>query len=484
MMNVYDTTHEDEHTAEEQPEEEEEQPEEEEEEPGATVMWFGKYEGWRLDKLPDWYRWSLVSFSYENDYPNLVVYREVHDEYLAWLDQRRSPLSDRVWFGQDKGHELRVLYGQPRKWRWLLQNCTKWSKVLRDIERRYLQYRASRPPRRTGGPRAPRVVVNPVGERLGPRDDYPSSDNYYEDYDSDDGFVVRTEDEDSEDYETGGDSDETDDLDPDALRDAQDDETESQATATADEADEAEDNEAGADPATPRAGRGSSYDSDASLPSLDDAIFYSAASRKTIRSAPGAKRQRWPSAGSETGADADASPSKARRQHVTQTSPTKVRPHHVSSTTTPTRTRGRHHMRQTTPSKGTRTPTTPRRAIVISSSSSSSSPSPSPPATRRRLVHGRRPTLSRSRSRSPCNGRCLAEARARYADAATQTDSARPAPEGRDNDRQRTTTTTTMTMTTTTMTTTTDSDDEPLVPGLRDRGAGGVPSLCGQVDGT
>ena len=32
-------------------------------EPGATIMWFGKYQNLRLDKLPEWYRRTLVKWS-------------------------------------------------------------------------------------------------------------------------------------------------------------------------------------------------------------------------------------------------------------------------------------------------------------------------------------------------------------------------------------------------------------------------------------
>ena len=41
-------------------------------------------------------------------------------EYLAWLDQRRSPLSTLIWFGKFKGHEIRLHYHARRRWRYLV----------------------------------------------------------------------------------------------------------------------------------------------------------------------------------------------------------------------------------------------------------------------------------------------------------------------------------------------------------------------------
>lgn len=40
-------------------------------EPGATVMWFGKYVGTRLDKLEEGYRRSLVHLSRETPSRNV-----------------------------------------------------------------------------------------------------------------------------------------------------------------------------------------------------------------------------------------------------------------------------------------------------------------------------------------------------------------------------------------------------------------------------
>jgi hypothetical protein len=38
---------------------------------GATIMWFGKHQGARLDKLDECYRRILVHLSYENPSPNV-----------------------------------------------------------------------------------------------------------------------------------------------------------------------------------------------------------------------------------------------------------------------------------------------------------------------------------------------------------------------------------------------------------------------------
>lgn len=98
-------------------------------------------------------------------------------------------MSTKVWFGKFKDHEVRVLYDAPRRWRWLINNCWKWREDLLDIHRRYKIWRSKRPPKHYHAPRAPREVVNPMGEKLGLRDDGVASDAD-ESYDSDDGFIV------------------------------------------------------------------------------------------------------------------------------------------------------------------------------------------------------------------------------------------------------------------------------------------------------
>ncbi|KAI0133034.1 hypothetical protein F4776DRAFT_137323 [Hypoxylon sp. NC0597] len=166
-------------------------------EPGATIMWFGKFEGTRLDQLTDNYRWTMYRFSLENNSQNWVRFRELHDEYMNWLDERRSPLSTIVWFGKYKGHELRVLYTRPRRWSWLIRNCTHWAPALKSIAERYRAYKQKhprKPPISRGRP----IIANPTGESLGPMDDRLASDND-ESYDSDDGFVARSDEEIEED---------------------------------------------------------------------------------------------------------------------------------------------------------------------------------------------------------------------------------------------------------------------------------------------
>lgn len=178
-------------------------------------------------------------------------FREQHARYLDWLDERRNPLSTKIWFGKYKGCEIRRFYMVSRSWNWLLCHCRDWREDwhddLIDIQRRYVAWKAKQPrnfykvparapreavgtvlvrsglrddgvtyapqPRREvvvnpageeldlqdeviyarrrgrGPDRAPRVIVNPVGERLDWRDDRVASDAD-ESYDSDDSFVV------------------------------------------------------------------------------------------------------------------------------------------------------------------------------------------------------------------------------------------------------------------------------------------------------
>ncbi|KAI2473862.1 hypothetical protein F4781DRAFT_427098 [Annulohypoxylon bovei var. microspora] len=160
--------------------------------PGEEKMWFGKFEGTQLDQLTDNYRWTIYRLAREKPSPLLQEFRQLHDEYTSWLDERQSPLSTKVWFGKHKGHELRILYTRPRRWRWLVKN-TVWGPELDGIGRRYLAYKAKHP-RRLPVSRARPVILNPVGERLGPADDRAASDND-EDYDTDDGFIVNSDEE-------------------------------------------------------------------------------------------------------------------------------------------------------------------------------------------------------------------------------------------------------------------------------------------------
>ncbi|ETS79496.1 hypothetical protein PFICI_09349 [Pestalotiopsis fici W106-1] len=167
-------------------------------EPGATVMWFGTHEGVRMDELTEEYRRHLEHGSYWDRTPNLLRFRNLHTRYLDWLDQERSPLSAPIWFGKYRGHELRILYTRPRRWRWLMDNCGKWRRALLDMIRRYELWRELHDPdwqyrrrrrRQTHG----RMIVNKVGERLLPRDDGPASDDD-DSYATDSSFIVRDSD--------------------------------------------------------------------------------------------------------------------------------------------------------------------------------------------------------------------------------------------------------------------------------------------------
>lgn len=93
-----------------------------------------------------------------------------------------------------------MLYDNKRRWRWLIQNCTLWSPALREIEQRYRKWKEKQNPKRQTW-RAVPIIANPVGEKLGPKDDEPPSD--IGSYESDDGFVVRNnEDEDESEVES------------------------------------------------------------------------------------------------------------------------------------------------------------------------------------------------------------------------------------------------------------------------------------------
>ncbi|OTA61258.1 hypothetical protein K449DRAFT_465959 [Hypoxylon sp. EC38] len=160
-------------------------------EPGATIMWFGKFEGTRLDQLTDNYRWTMYRFSLENSSQNCMRFREVHEEYMSWLDERQSPLSTTIWFGKYVGYEIRVLYTTPRRWRWLIRNCTHWAPALKNIAERYRVYRLKHPRERPIY-KDRLIIANLTGKSLGPIDDGLDSDND-ESYDLDDDFVVRSD---------------------------------------------------------------------------------------------------------------------------------------------------------------------------------------------------------------------------------------------------------------------------------------------------
>lgn len=88
-----------------------------------------------------------------------------------------------------------MLYDNKRRWRWLVQNCGKWGPALREIELRYRKWKEKQTPKSQTG-RAVPIIANPVGEKLGLRDDEPPSDTGS--YESDDGFIVRSGEDENE----------------------------------------------------------------------------------------------------------------------------------------------------------------------------------------------------------------------------------------------------------------------------------------------
>ncbi|KAF7939375.1 uncharacterized protein EAE97_007455 [Botrytis byssoidea] len=186
--------------------------------PGKTIMWFGQHKGIAFDKLEDGYLMSLVNFYYRDGdkaIPNIRKFKELKDTYdsrliLKKMRTSKSPGSIPIWFGEDKGREFRKIYdSQPRQWRKRLKIC-RWAPILKAIAREYEECKLSRPPRKQAASRNKPVIVNPVGERLGPADDGVASDD--ESYISDGGFVVQDEDE-SSDADESSDEDETRELD-------------------------------------------------------------------------------------------------------------------------------------------------------------------------------------------------------------------------------------------------------------------------------
>ncbi|TGO45409.1 hypothetical protein BOTNAR_0672g00040 [Botryotinia narcissicola] len=181
--------------------------------PGKTIMWFGQHKGIAFDKLEDGYVMSLVNFYYRDGdkaIPNIRKFKELKYTYDSWLIAKKmrtskSPGSIPIWFGKDKGREFRKLYdSQHRVWRKLLRIC-RWASILKAIAREYEEWKLSKPPRKQAASRNKPVIVNPVGERLGPADDGVASDD--ESYISDGGFVVQDEDE-SSDADESSDEDE------------------------------------------------------------------------------------------------------------------------------------------------------------------------------------------------------------------------------------------------------------------------------------
>ena len=133
-----------------------------------------------------------------------------------------SPGSILLWFGEYKGHEIRKVYnpsakGGGRRWAWYLNN-TVWAPLLRQIEQDYLEW-LDMHRRESGTHRAAPVILNPVGEALGPWDDgVASEDESSDDMDSfiatsDEGEISDwgTEELDSgSEHDTGGNSEDPD----------------------------------------------------------------------------------------------------------------------------------------------------------------------------------------------------------------------------------------------------------------------------------
>ncbi|KAI1096755.1 hypothetical protein F5B19DRAFT_487964 [Rostrohypoxylon terebratum] len=189
----------------------------------------GRHRGTRLDQLDGNYRWGIYRLAREEPEQSWL-----HDEYMAWLDERQNPLSHKIWFGRYwKGKPLEHSYKTPGSWKFMINNSS-WGPELKGIERRYKAWLAKHPnvaparpsfqrllsvqkplvpsppvpsppdsstspiiqsPVRARRPRARYVIQNPVGKRLGPEDDGVATDND-EDYTTDDGFVVRDDEED------------------------------------------------------------------------------------------------------------------------------------------------------------------------------------------------------------------------------------------------------------------------------------------------
>ncbi|EHK99135.1 hypothetical protein GLAREA_08939 [Glarea lozoyensis ATCC 20868] len=171
--------------------------------PGDFPLWFGKHKGQAFSELDLGYRYYMLSQFTESDSANGEKFKALHHVYNEWYDERKSPFSQIVWFGEDKGHEIRVLYGQPKKWRFLITGgCKPENKnALLELFARQEAW-LEKHPRALREKRYPVMICNSVGEKLGPRDGTlsPDPDDKYQ---SDDGFIVDDDfdDEESEDEE-------------------------------------------------------------------------------------------------------------------------------------------------------------------------------------------------------------------------------------------------------------------------------------------
>lgn len=134
-----------------------------------------------------------------------MKFKKLYDQYAIQADERQSPLSIEIWWrGFNHGREVRHLHSRPREWRWFIAKKDSRSRALLNIERRYQAWRLKQTPRKRYTQSDPRIIANPVGERIRHWEDNPVDVGECE---SDDGFVVHT-DEDSGDEEENSHSDE------------------------------------------------------------------------------------------------------------------------------------------------------------------------------------------------------------------------------------------------------------------------------------
>ncbi|CAG8983694.1 hypothetical protein HYALB_00006263 [Hymenoscyphus albidus] len=159
--------------------------------PGATIMWYGKFKDIkRIDELEDSYcRGLLKGFQKNPRNPNA----RNSPLYAKYISTDRSPMSYKIWFGEYKGHEMRKIYGSKR-WDYPTRSNSDIKHMLLWIEDCWFEWKESHPERRVGTERAQHVIMNPVGEKLGPWTDRDYEQD--EDHDSDDGFVVKDDDPD------------------------------------------------------------------------------------------------------------------------------------------------------------------------------------------------------------------------------------------------------------------------------------------------
>jgi hypothetical protein len=106
---------------------------------------------------------------------------KAYEKYLDSIRRRAiSPGSILLWFGDYKGHEIRKVYnpsarGGGRRWTWYMKNIV-WAPLLRQIEQDYLEWLDTHR-RVSGSHKEVGVILNPVGEALGPWDDGVASED-------------------------------------------------------------------------------------------------------------------------------------------------------------------------------------------------------------------------------------------------------------------------------------------------------------------